>query len=73
MEQWFQEDGATAHIAGEQVYRDPVPRDIEQLKTNIIRVIHAISRDRIGGMFANLQQRYERCVGLAGSYLEHIM
>ncbi|KAJ8872075.1 hypothetical protein PR048_025676 [Dryococelus australis] len=71
MEQWFQQDGATAHT--EWVYRDPVPRNIEQLKTNIRCVIYSIYRHKIAGMFVNLQQSYGTYIELADSYVEHIV
>ena len=54
------------------VYRDPVPNDIEQLKTNIRNRINDIDHDTLAKVMDNFQMRMGTLLECNGRHIEHL-
>ena len=54
-------------------FRDPMPRSIQDLKNNVIRVIDSIDNHTITALTLHVQQRLEACVAVNGGHFEHIL
>ena len=57
----------------ELCFCDPVPRTIDELKTNIIRVISGIRQETLTSLFDNMLTRLELCVDQNGGHFEHLL
>ena len=57
----------------ENCFRDPVPASIDELKSNVERVVDSISDESLVFMIDNIQQRMEICLEKGGEHMEHVI
>lgn len=57
----------------DRIYANPKPRDIEQLKANIRRVIQNIPHETFPNVMNNVAVRLQAVIGRKGGYIDHVV
>ncbi|KAI6647522.1 hypothetical protein LOD99_8788 [Oopsacas minuta] len=70
---WLQEKFGDRGYLKSVVYRDPVPKTLEDLKNNIRREIKKINGETLAKVYDNMLVRLQRVLGRKGAWIEHLI
>ena len=57
----------------DNVFRQPLPRDLPELRDKITNIINSVSIQTCHNVTKNLQQRLHLCLQESGGYVQHII